>query len=193
MSILRRGTRLLTITLAALTISTFVGAEVIDDDTPVPPAGTPGGPTVPLTGADLELDIIHGVSVDESQRRKRLATLFFDQAGRESVERVGTDRVIGWYGKSAVEALCSGIPVMVHLDPVARTVAGAAFGDECPILDVDRSVESIEQAIAGYFEGSGDERQRRATNTLEWARLVHGPDVVAGQLRSLYEGLLGRP
>ncbi|MHC4936418.1 MAG: di-heme oxidoredictase family protein [Planctomycetota bacterium] len=54
MSILRRGTRLLTITLAALTISTFVGAEVIDDDTPVPPAGTPGGPTVPLTGADLE-------------------------------------------------------------------------------------------------------------------------------------------
>jgi len=33
---------------------TALHAEIIDDTTPVPPAGTEGGPPVPLTGADLD-------------------------------------------------------------------------------------------------------------------------------------------
>ncbi len=32
----------------------FAGAEIIDDNTPVPPAGTEGGPITTLTGADLD-------------------------------------------------------------------------------------------------------------------------------------------
>lgn len=42
--------------LAALVLATisFAGADIISDDTPVPPAGALGGPTVPLTGPDLD-------------------------------------------------------------------------------------------------------------------------------------------
>jgi len=42
--------------LAALLLAafSFAGAELITDDTPVPPAGALGGPTVPLAGADLD-------------------------------------------------------------------------------------------------------------------------------------------
>ncbi len=44
---------ILSLVLLSLVVSAL-HAEIIDDTTPVPPAGTEGGPPVPLTGADLD-------------------------------------------------------------------------------------------------------------------------------------------
>lgn len=50
-----RTMRLLVLLVAPLVAASFVGAEIIDDDTPVPPAGAIGGPETTLTGPDLEM------------------------------------------------------------------------------------------------------------------------------------------
>lgn len=135
----------------------------------------------------LYLDLISGVSVEESVRRKETAALFFDQAGREIEARLGTDRIIGWYGKSAVEAMAAGVPVIAHLKAEARAAAGPVFNDGCPIIDVEPTVEAISDAIVGYFQLGADERRRHSDDTLTWVREFHGERRVGQMLTEVYE------
>lgn len=138
----------------------------------------------------IELDLISDVSVLESLRRKRDATLFFDQAGRESTERLGTDRHIGWYGKSAVEAMGFGIPVMAHLSKTALAQAGAEFGASCPILNVEPTVESIARSLEAFFKVTPEERSAIADATAAWVKEFHGPRRIARLLEGVYRDVL---
>jgi glycosyltransferase involved in cell wall biosynthesis len=141
---------------------------------------------------DLTLDVIHGVSHDECLARKATCNLFFDQAGREQIEVLGIDDVIGWYANSALEAAVRGIPTIAHLsddsfDKAAR--AGKDIRESCAIINTPRGPEGIRQTIAAYFDLSPSERRELSHRTRAWMEAFHGYEAVGPQLAALYDGL----
>jgi hypothetical protein len=125
--------------------------------------------------------------------RKACAGLFFDQAGRESAERLGVDTVIGWYGNSAVEAMALGIPTIAHLSPQAlatgRRLSPAIAS--IPVLDTDRSVEGLRTVIDRYFALPTRDRSELSRSTRAWTEDVHSYKAVAAVLAGVYEQIEG--
>jgi hypothetical protein len=143
-----------------------------------------------IDGLDVELELIHGVTHEDCLERKALCNLFFDQAGRESPELLGTDRAIGWYGNSALESAVHGIPTIAHLSEEAFD--GAARGGRdirgrCPIINTPLGVEGIRRTISAYFELPADERRDLSLRTRQWVEDFHGDQVIASQLAEVYE------
>ena len=139
---------------------------------------------------DVTVDVIHGVRHDECLARKATCNLFFDQAGREAVELLGTDRVIGWYGNSALEAAVHGIPTIAHLsdealDNAAR--AGKDIRESCAIVNTPLGVEGIRETIRAYFDLSPDERRELSLRTRAWIEDFHSYEAVGPQVAALYD------
>jgi tetratricopeptide (TPR) repeat protein len=138
------------------------------------------------------VDIIHGVSHDECMRRKRRASLFFDQAGSHSGTDLGVDDVVGWYGVSAVEAMALGIPTIAHLSDVAleRAGRGGCPVGEIPVINTPRTCDGMVEAILSFATRNPQERGALSERTRQFAVEFHGYEAVAGRMASAYDGLL---
>ncbi|HZT45914.1 MAG TPA: hypothetical protein VFA24_07005 [Gaiellaceae bacterium] len=138
----------------------------------------------------LTVDMIHGVGHEECLARKARCNVFFDQAGRESVELLGIDRVIGWYGNSALEAAVHGIPTIAHLseealDNAAR--AGKDVRDSCAIINTPLGADGIRQTIGAFFDLSPDERRELSLRTRAWIEDFHSYEAVGPEAAALYD------
>lgn len=145
-----------------------------------------------VRGLDCRLDVIHGVSHAECLARKRRCNLFFDQAGRELPTRFGTDRPIGWYANSALEAGVHGIPAIAHL--AEESFAGALRGgqdiaERCAILNTPLGPEGIRETILRHLSLSPAQRQGVSRRTRRWIEEFHSYPAVAGELRTVYDSL----
>lgn len=140
----------------------------------------------------VDVDIIEEVSRVECLARKARSNLFFDQAGRESVDLLGTDVVIGWYGNSALEAAVHAIPTIAHLSGEVFEGArrrGMEVKDRCAIIHTPLRPDGIEQTLGWHFSLSragGTELSRRVR---EWVEEFHSQEAVARELQVVYEGL----
>jgi hypothetical protein len=146
-----------------------------------------------VRGLDLTLDIIEGVPHEESLRRKASANLFFDQAGREDVAKLGTDRVIGNYANSALEAAVRGIPTIAHLSEdffEGAIRGGRDVRERCAIINTPLDVEGMRATVAGYFELSSEERRERSLRTREWVEEFHSYRAVGPALAAVYDELV---
>jgi glycosyltransferase involved in cell wall biosynthesis len=148
-----------------------------------------------LADLGLSVELITGMPHDACIALKRQASLFFDQAGRESPE-LGS-LLIGWYGNSALEAAVFGIPTMAHLSEQALLGAERAgmtdIRDCCPILDCGLTAASMAATMRAYFESSSEERRRLSESTRAWIEDFHSYQAVAHQLVRLYDDLLASP
>lgn len=145
-----------------------------------------------VRGLDCRLDVITGVSHTECLERKRRCNLFFDQAGRELAARFGTDRPIGWYANSALEAGVHGIPAIAHL--AEESFAGALRGgqdiaERCAILNTPLGPEGIRETILRHLSLSPAQRQGVSRRTRRWIEEFHSYPAVAGELRTVYDSL----
>lgn len=142
-----------------------------------------------------ELDVISNVSYEDSMERKSMAGLFFDQAGAHSKEEFGIDEVIGWYGNSAIEAMAMGVPTIAHLsaDAIARASRGGMENvHACPIINVDRTVQSLSKRIETFILASPEKRRSLAESSRRWAVEVHGHLSVGKLLARTYSEVLER-
>jgi hypothetical protein len=144
--------------------------------------------------AGITLDIIHNVSYAECLKRKKSATLFFDQAGRERSSVMGTSEPIGWYGNSAIEAMAFGIPTIAHLSEESfqgAKRAGKDIKSQCPIINVGcEDPISIRQAILQFFKLTKEERQSLSMQTRIWVEKFHDNKVVSQELSAIYDQLM---
>lgn len=141
---------------------------------------------------EIEFELIHGVNHDECLRRKQRVNVFFDQAGRESADNLGTDRVIGWYGVAALEAAVHGIPTIAHLSEDA--FAGAERGgidirDMCAVINTPLGADGIEATLRSYFEMEPGERSALSHRTRAWIEGFHSAETVARRLAAVYHTL----
>ena len=146
-----------------------------------------------LEARGIALDLIENVSHAECVARKARATLFFDQAGKERVESLGIDTIVGWYGNSALEAAAYGIPTIAHLSEEAFAGAERAGRDvrqTCAILNTPLGAEGIRTTIAQFFELSPDDREAISHETRSWIDSFHSYAAVAAELRRVYASLL---
>jgi hypothetical protein len=137
-----------------------------------------------------KVEIITGTKHDYVMRHKSLATIFFDQAGRETDENGG--KLIGWYGNSALEAAVFGVPTMAHLSREAIERANRAGYDvekESKILNVDPTEDGIYSVLNSFFEESESHRRDRAASTRRWIEKVHSYKATSVQLSAVYERL----
>ncbi|WP_319559831.1 hypothetical protein [Marispirochaeta sp.] len=139
---------------------------------------------------EITLNIIQGLSYEKCLKKKSEATLFFDQAGREKAENIGTNEPIGWYGNSAVEAMAFGIPTIAHLSKNAfngAVLSGKNIKNSCPVINVDcEDPISIEKAIVNFFSSSVAEKEKKSKQAREWVEIFHSNEVVANELVKLY-------
>lgn len=146
-----------------------------------------------LESRGIALDLIENVSHAECVARKSRATLFFDQAGKERVESLGIDTIVGWYGNSALEAAAYGIPTIAHLSEEAfagAERAGRDVRETCRILNTPLGVEGIRTTITRFFELPLDEREAISHATREWVDSFHSYAAVGAQLQRVYTSLL---
>jgi glycosyltransferase involved in cell wall biosynthesis len=122
-------------------------------------------------------------------RRKRRASLFFDQAGTHTLATFGIDEVIGWYANSAVEAMAFGIPTIAHLsDSSMRKAASAGFpADQGPILNIKRTSQALAQAILEFAQAGPEERYASSQASRTFAETFHGYRSVAMRLSNTYQ------
>jgi len=130
-----------------------------------------------------EVDFVTGVSFEEALKRKRLASLSFDQAGREGRISLGVDSVIGWYGNSAIESLAMGIPVIAHLSEKALSNA-ASFGMRPGrgLIPVKLSSKDIAEKILDFVRSSHSEKLELAHAARLYASRWHSYESVASRL-----------
>jgi hypothetical protein len=147
-----------------------------------------------LDDLSIAFDLIQGVSHSECMVRKRQATLFFDQAGRESIESLGVDTVVGWYGNSALEAAVYGIPTIAHLSETALEAADRTGHDvsaRCAIINTPLGVDGIADTIRWFFELSIEEQARLSKDTCRWIDDFHSYRAVSAELDRLYISIAG--
>jgi hypothetical protein len=145
-----------------------------------------------VEGLDVELDIISGVSYDESVERKASCNLFFDQAGREQVSDLRTDRVIGWYGNSALEAAVRGIPTIAHLSEDAfagGARAGLDLRRRCAIVNTPLGSDGIRETIEAYFRLTPEEREALSHRTRAWVEEFHSYEATGAALAAVYDSV----
>ena len=145
-------------------------------------------------GKQYHYEQIQNVSHGECVARKRNATIFFDQAGRESLESLGIDDIIGWYGNSALEAMVYGIPTIAHISDVA--LAGAVRAGKnmkkLPILNTTLEADGMYQTLNNFFALSPEERKHISLRTRQWVREFHSLEVNGQELEKLYDKLLDK-
>ena len=144
-----------------------------------------------VQGLDLDLEIIQGVPFDECIARKKRANLFFDQSGRENVDKLGVDTIIGWYGNSAIEAAVYGIPTIAHLSQTALERLRRSRPDQagCAIINTPPGAEGIRQTLSTYLRLSSDERAAVSRNTRLWIENFHSYQSCAAQLAKVYDAV----
>jgi hypothetical protein len=134
-----------------------------------------------------ELDLIAGVKLSKCLERKQKAELFFDQAGKNDGDPHG--RVIGWYGKSAVEAMAFGIPSIAHLSEEAFQGcerAGKNLRHLCPILNTGLDRAAMKETVLKYLTLTGSEKEELSQRTRAFVEKFHGEDVVGRELGKVY-------
>lgn len=145
-------------------------------------------------GQQYHYEQIQNVSHAECIARKRNATIFFDQAGRESLKSLGIDDIIGWYGNSALEAMVHGIPTIAHISDVA--LAGAAWAGKdmtkLPILNTTLEANGMYQTLHDFFALSPEEREDISLRTRSWVEDFHSLEVNGQELAELYDKLLNK-
>jgi hypothetical protein len=135
-------------------------------------------------------EIISNASHQFVMREKPRATLFFDQAGRES-EAQGS-RHIGWYGNSALEAAVFGVPTMAYMAPEAIEQARRAGFDDvdaCPFLNATPSEEGLYRIMRDFFAKEEDARRDLSVRTRKWIEDRHSYQTTARQLDRVYAAL----
>ena len=145
--------------------------------------------THPEFRKEWSVDVIHDVSFDECMRRKKRASLFFDQAGRDRTADVGVDDIIGWYGNSAIEAMVYGIPTIAHVSDVAlrRAENAGVRISHLPVVPVQRSRSSMVEAIREFVSSSLEERVELAKRTRRFIEEFHSYDTCGRQLERVYQ------
>ena len=140
----------------------------------------------------LRLDLIQGVSHEACIERKRHAGLFFDQAGREMIDSLGIDTVIGWYGNSALEAAVHGIPTAAHLSEFSLRRAeesGLLDRNEIPFLNIGLEIAKMSDCLREYFSLSSKEKKEISLATRKYVEQFHSHEAVAQQLEKTYSRL----
>ena len=137
-----------------------------------------------------KLEIISGNKHEYIMQQKPRASIFFDQAGRESEENGG--KLIGWYGNSALEAAVFGVPTMAHLSNEAIDRASRAGYDvesDSAILNVAPNQDGIYQVLRDFFDRSPSEREELAKRTRQWIEKHHSYRSTSAKLSAIYESL----
>lgn len=137
------------------------------------------------------VELISGVSFEECMRRKRAASLFFDQAGRHRVADLGIDDIIGWYGNSAIEAMAFGIPTMAHLSDTALAQAAAAGVDTgaIPVINIERTRAAMIDAFVAFAGADPEARAALSRRTRAFTEAFHGYAPCARRLAALYRSV----
>jgi len=142
---------------------------------------------------NIKVDIINNVSYTECLERKKKATLFFDQAGREQQATMGCNDEIGWYGNSAIEAMAFGIPTIAYLSLSAFEGArrgGQDISKRCPVINTKcEDEEAIHSTIQAYFRKTSEERHELSLQSRAWIESFHGNSIIAKTLVKEYESL----
>jgi hypothetical protein len=120
--------------------------------------------------AEVELDLIEGVTHEEAIRRKRRANLLVDQ--------VGANTTATGYGMNSLEALAMGIPCMTTMTPDYR-----AFLEPHPFLPADE-----EGLVRELLALARDPRPLRelAERGRRWVERVHDADRVVERIYDTY-------
>jgi hypothetical protein len=113
------------------------------------------------------------LSFDECIRRKKQATIYFDQF------------LVGAYGNSAIEAMQYGIPTACWIAPFTYKRAKGEL-DECPIISTDKDVGKW----VNYLEWLlSDSMHWFSVQTKIWCDSVHSYQAVATKIGNLYNKL----
>jgi glycosyltransferase involved in cell wall biosynthesis len=140
----------------------------------------------------LELELIEGVSQSECLERMRRCSLYFDQAAIDA-EAGDHGRLIGVYGKAAMEAAAFGIPVVAHLSPAffagCRKGGQAALAERCPLLDTPLGPDGIAHTLRAYFALEPAERAALSRRARAWVEEFHSLEAVARVLGAVYDRL----
>ena len=142
---------------------------------------------------NIDVNLIHGVSFEESLESRKSASLFFDQAGNDFDPKSKRNIVIGWYGNSAVEAAVLGIPTLAHLSETAITRAkncNEYLFEQMEIINVGQTAEEISESINWFFNLNIDTQQELSLKTRDWIEKVHSYPVIAKELIKISEKLI---
>lgn len=134
----------------------------------------------------LSCEIVTGATHNYVMEKKRHATIFFDQAGRERHEH--GSKLIGWYGNSALEAAVFGVPTIAHLSEEAQERA-ARHGLNTAILNTEASMQGLDRVLTDFFDRSPVERADLARRTRDWIEADHSYHSVSMKLSSIYDQL----
>ncbi len=121
-------------------------------------------------GIDFEVDLIEGVSYEESMNRKSKSSLFIDQIGE-----------LG-YGVSSLEALRLGIPTAVEILSDYESILG-----EHPFYNLKSSnlEEDLRSIITNLQVGKFDSKKGK-----EWVKEYHSTKVVVSKYLRIVTALL---
>jgi hypothetical protein len=144
------------------------------------------------TELGLELELIEGVSHRDCLERMRRCSLYFDQAAVDAEAGDG-GRVIGVYGKAAVEAAAFGIPVVAHLSPAfheaCRRGGKARLAERCPFVDTPLGPDGIAATLCSWAARPAGERAALSARTRGWVEEFHSFEAVARDLVAVYDQL----
>jgi len=122
-------------------------------------------------GVNFKYKIITNMKYDEVLKRKKTATIFFDQLG------------CGSYGNSAVEAMAMGIPVITYLPESSKDQADGQL-DNCPIINTGNSVDSVKAAIKYVLQ---EDLEKLSKETRAWVYKNHSYEFTAKIWDDIYE------
>ncbi len=127
-------------------------------------------------GADLELELVEGVSRVQARRALERADVVIDQL------------VVGWYGGVAVEAMALGKTVVARIERSALEPVPAAMREQLPVVDADGpGLERMLIDLSGVRRGDLQELGRRGRAFVErW----HDPLEIASRVVADYERAL---
>jgi len=120
---------------------------------------------------ECKIELVQGVSYEEAIKRKKEATIFFDQFR------------VGFYGNSAIEAMQFGIPVCAWISPKAEEQSDLVWND-CPVISLgEKNPQEWAETILYALEHNMTELSQV---TKDWCDNVHGYSAVAKQWDKLY-------
>lgn len=130
-------------------------------------------------GHRIEVTITQGVSIKQSLKDKREATLYFNSITPQGV-----------YGKSVVEALSYGIPVMCHISTTAVKQAKPykRYGKVClNVSDTGEVIETLRDILEGRINMQELSKQSRG-----YAIKYHSYETVGMQAKRIIEEVIAK-
>lgn len=115
-----------------------------------------------------DIDIVENVSFNEANERRKRATLFFDQA------------LIGTYGKSGVEAMRYGIPVVAWISDRVRKVKEMKG---CPVLSWPLDVSVWADEVVKILSTDMMDLSHRTT---QWFDKTHSYKAILAKVNKIY-------